>query len=214
MLGAALAALCFVLVWTMVHAGKDPFGLERRVDAGAADASPGLVRFSGWIQTVGGTVAAIVVTALVCFALWWKGRVVDALGFGGAVLGTMVLVGLVKLIEHRARPAGALIAESTDPYSFPSGHAARAAVWAVMAIVLAARLGVPRRGLTGIGIVGTYWTFLVAWSRLALLVHQFYDVMAGAFLGFAVGLSMSVVMAALDARPHWWSWVPVRHREP
>jgi undecaprenyl-diphosphatase len=66
----------------------------------------------------------------------------------------------------------------TDPHSFPSGHASRAA--ALTLVVLA-------RGLPWPGLALAVWSLLVGFSRVALGVHYLLDVAAGYLLGLAIG---------------------------
>ena len=66
-----------------------------------------------------------------------------------------------------------------DPHSFPSGHAARAMMLAVLSMQ------------TGSGwVIACFilWAVLVGLSRIALKLHYLLDVIAGWLLGIAGGL--------------------------
>lgn len=96
-----------------------------------------------------------------------------------SVLAALVLG--IKFIVRRRRPEGewGSIYRNTDPHSFPSGHAARAFLIAVLA--------------TGLGpawLAGLLWIWspLVALARVAMGVHYVSDVVAGAMLGTALAL--------------------------
>lgn len=109
-----------------------------------------------------------------------------------AVLAMMVLI--IKFSVRRARPAGewGLLYRSTDPHSFPSGHAARAFLLAVV--------------VTGLGpawlAIGLWiWAPLVALARVAMGVHFLSDVVAGMALGIVIGL------LALVAYPSVMIWL-------
>jgi undecaprenyl-diphosphatase len=107
----------------------------------------------------------------------WKPRLaVLILG----VIATAVLVLLIKFSVRRQRPEGEWggIYRSADPHSFPSGHAARA----VMLAVLAAGLGPP--WFAGLLLA---WAPLVGLARVAMGVHYLSDVLAGMLLGLLVG---------------------------
>jgi undecaprenyl-diphosphatase len=108
----------------------------------------------------------------------WKVRLVIMIA---GVIITAVLVLLVKFTVRRQRPAGEWghIYRSSDPHSFPSGHAARA----VMLAVLAAGLG--PAWLAGLLLV---WAPLVGLARVAMGVHFLSDVLAGMLLGSLIGL--------------------------
>lgn len=105
-------------------------------------------------------------------SLWRKWEVVEFLGI--SVLAALVLV--IKFRIRRKRPEGewGRIYRDTDPHSFPSGHAARAFLIAVIASALAP---------TWLAILLWIWAPLVALARVAMGVHYLSDVLAGAILG-------------------------------
>ena len=107
-----------------------------------------------------------------------------------AAIGALALVVLgVKLLIRRRRPEGewGAIYRSTDPHSFPSGHAARAFLLAVLAVAWSSAV------LAGILIV---WAPLVALSRVAMGLHYLSDVVGGALLGLiAGGVALAIVSA-------------------
>jgi len=118
--------------------------------------------------------------------VWWLGgdewqRRARAFVIG--ILGTALVVMLIKFTVRRKRPEGrwGSIYRNTDPHSFPSGHAARALMLAVMGLSL---------GPSWLGIVLMIWAPLVVIARAAMGVHYLSDVLAGAFLGLAMGALM------------------------
>jgi undecaprenyl-diphosphatase len=88
----------------------------------------------------------------------------------------------LKNLVRRSRPEGDLgwFERRFDPYSFPSGHSSRA--WAIVAISL---IMLPVWATIGFAV----WAVIIGWTRLAMGVHYFSDVAAGAILGFAVGIA-------------------------
>ena len=97
-----------------------------------------------------------------------------------AVAFTAVLVGAVKFSVRRQRPRGAESAlwssmPRYDRYSFPSGHAARAACIATIVSTADARLVLP----------GVLLTLVVAFARVAMGIHYLFDVVCGVFLGLS-----------------------------
>lgn len=104
-----------------------------------------------------------------------------------AVAVTAVLVLAIKFSIRRRRPEGewGQIYRKTDPHSFPSGHAARAALLAV----LGWGLGPPWLGWTL-----TSWALLVILARVAMGVHYLLDVIAGMVLGILIGLSILAIV--------------------
>lgn len=88
---------------------------------------------------------------------------------------------LLKFTIRRPRPDGewGQIYRITDPHSFPSGHAARSATLAVMAIAF---------GPPWFAIAVVIWAPWVGISRVALGVHYLSDVVAGWLVGAVMGL--------------------------
>jgi undecaprenyl-diphosphatase len=100
-----------------------------------------------------------------------------------AVGGEEVLTLTVKNVVDRSRPAFNPAAATLGP-SFPSGHAATAAVfYATAALLLGRRRGHTARALLAAGAAGI--AVAVAASRVLLDVHWLTDVIAGLALGWA-----------------------------
>ena len=96
---------------------------------------------------------------------------------------TALIVFTIKFTVRRRRPEGEWggFYRMTDPHSFPSGHAARAVMLAVLGLGL---------GPAWFGIVLLVWAPLVVLARVAMGVHFLSDVLAGAVLGLAIGLAV------------------------
>ena len=109
---------------------------------------------------------------------YWRFR---ALVLTVGILITAVFVMSIKFTIRRRRPEGQWggIYRSTDPHSFPSGHAARAILLAVLALGL---------GPVWLGVLLLVWAPLVSLARAAMGVHYLSDVVAGAFFGCLMGL--------------------------
>lgn len=110
---------------------------------------------------------------------YWRFR---ALAFGLCILVGAVLVLAIKFVIRRRRPEGewGAVYRSTDPHSFPSGHAARAVMLAVLALGM---------GPAWLGALLLVWAPLVGLARIAMGVHYLSDVLAGWFLGALMGLA-------------------------
>jgi membrane-associated phospholipid phosphatase len=108
---------------------------------------------------------------------YWKGR---ALTLILGILLTALVVMVVKFTVRRRRPEGEWggIYRSTDPHSFPSGHAVRAVM---LAVVL---LGI---GPLWLGLLLLVWSPLVGLARVVMGVHYLSDVLAGMVLGLVMG---------------------------
>jgi undecaprenyl-diphosphatase len=93
---------------------------------------------------------------------------------------TAITVLTVKFLVKRPRPQGewGQIYRSSDPHSFPSGHAARAIMLTVIIFL---------SGYAGLGLVMLIWTILVDLSRIGLGVHYISDILAGSVLGLLMG---------------------------
>ncbi len=109
---------------------------------------------------------------------YWKARAA-ALAIG--IVVTAVAVMVIKFSVRRRRPAGewGSIYRKSDPHSFPSGHAARGAMLATLALLL---------GPAWLGWLLAVWGPLVGLARVGLGVHYWSDVAVGMLLGVALGL--------------------------
>jgi undecaprenyl-diphosphatase len=122
--------------------------------------------------------------------VWWLGSpywrdlaVVMALG----ILLTALVVMAIKFTVRRRRPEGEWgnIYRATDPHSFPSGHAARAMMLAVLAIAL---------GPAWFGAVLLVWALCVSLARVAMGVHYLSDILVGMLLGVLLGVVMVIFL--------------------
>ncbi len=139
--------------------------------------------------------AGLIVIWLTGTPFWKRWAVVV---FGSiAVLAVIVLA--VKFTVRRRRPEGewGLIYRSTDPHSFPSGHAARAFLLAVVAAGL---------GPAWLAAALWVWAPLVALARVSMGVHYVSDILAGLALGIVMGgVSLGVYETALGLLTTWSS---------
>jgi undecaprenyl-diphosphatase len=104
----------------------------------------------------------------------------------GGIVGLAAVVLLIKFTVRRQRPPGewGAVYRNTDPHSFPSGHAARSAMLAVMAAGL---------GPAWFAWVILVWAPLVSLARVATGVHYLSDILAGILLGLLAGLFMLLI---------------------
>ncbi len=115
--------------------------------------------------------------------LWWLGNAFWrpwALTELLSIIGLAVLVLAIKFTIRRRRPEGEWggMYRSTDPHSFPSGHAARAFLIAALAIGM---------GPVWLAIFLCFWAPLVALARVAMGLHYLSDIAAGTVLGAIAG---------------------------
>lgn len=143
--------------------------------------------------------AALILLWFFSSPAWKQWEVVEFFG----MLGLAGVVLAIKFLVRRERPQGEWggIYRNTDPHSFPSGHAARAFLIAVLAAALAP---------LWLGILLWIWAPLVSLARVAMGVHYLSDVIAGALLGIVVALiglqiypPMIIWLIALIGFPLW-----------
>jgi len=114
---------------------------------------------------------------------FWRSWAVHIL-IGIAVLAVLVMA--IKLLVRRRRPPGewGAIYRNTDPHSFPSGHAARTVLLAILMTAWGPAWASP---------LAILWAPLVALARVALGVHYLSDILAGGLLGLAAALTAITV---------------------
>jgi len=107
----------------------------------------------------------------------WRPQI--ALLFLG-IFFTAISVLILKFLVKRPRPEGdwGQVYRSSDPHSFPSGHAARATMLTVIMFLT---------GYWWIGLIMVVWTLLVDISRVGLGVHYFSDILVGTLIGIFMG---------------------------
>ena len=116
--------------------------------------------------------------------LWWLGNSFWrpwALAMLVPIIFLAVLVLAIKFTIRRRRPEGEWggLYRKTDPHSFPSGHAARVVLLAVLA------LGI---GPGWLALSLCIWAPLVALARVSMGVHYLSDILAGFALGAGAGI--------------------------
>jgi undecaprenyl-diphosphatase len=100
---------------------------------------------------------------------------------GVATVSMAVLVLGIKFLVRRRRPEGewGAIYRKSDPHSFPSGHAARTALLATMAVGL---------GPVWFGWLLVIWAPAVSAARVITGLHYLSDVFAGIVIGILGGI--------------------------
>ena len=106
----------------------------------------------------------------------------------GVPVVAFVADALLKLLFHRARPAGALI-PLPQSYSFPSGHATvAAATYLTIGLLLSDRLSSTRAKALCLAFCALI-AIAIGGSRVYLGVHYLSDVVGGLVLGTAWALA-------------------------
>lgn len=104
------------------------------------------------------------------------------------ILITAIFVLVVKFSVRRRRPEGEWggVYRSTDPHSFPSGHAARCMLIAILVVTL---------GPVWLGVLLLIWAPLVSMARVAMGVHYLSDILAGMAIGALLGWVVLILVA-------------------
>ncbi|KZC12096.1 Presqualene diphosphate phosphatase [Dufourea novaeangliae] len=119
-----------------------------------------------------------------------------------ALLLDIVIIGLLKAVTRRRRPAINTdpFAMGPDKYSFPSGHASRPMLllyffyylWPVPVICIPPLVA---------------WLVAVALSRLLMRRHYILDIYAGLVIGYAEGILMSILYLEPGTCLYLVSWL-------
>jgi undecaprenyl-diphosphatase len=99
------------------------------------------------------------------------------------IVGTFLTAGVIFVIKYtvrRRRPQGewGMIYRVTNPHSFPSGHAARCFMLAVVGFAL---------GPVWFGLLLLIWGILVSVARVGMGVHYLSDIIVGSVIGLLMG---------------------------
>lgn len=189
-IGAILAAA--VLGAALTAAGPDiPSALDtwwNGVMAGVR--SDALVAFGTVLDQLGGSRIAIIMGLILVALLFlrrWRAAVFAAVVLVASVLVTQLL----KALFGRARPEDILV--DSDFGSFPSGHTANAATFAMLAILLLPRLWTV--------LIAAAWMLAMALSRTVLAAHWLSDTVGGMLVGAGVTLVVAGLMLTWAHRP-------------
>ncbi len=171
---------------------------EKITDALRLKESAGKVRSLAIFFAHSGDSWFILLALFVVWLLTFKPRVFWHYNMAEMAYSTIALAVVVLIIKFsikRQRPEGdwGAIYRKSDPHSFPSGHAARVTMLAVLAILL---------GPAWFAVLLALWAPLVSLARVAMGVHYFSDILAGFVLGIAAAFGFHA-LTPLVAR-----WLP------
>ncbi len=160
-------------------------------------ASPAMDQLLSVITDLGSTGVLILVALVAAVALELRGKRAQALFVVLAVVATLALNGLLKLIIARPRPESewAGIASGT---SFPSGHSMNAFVVYVALALVAWQLWGRRVGIVAL-VLALMLATAVGVSRIYLGVHWPTDVMGG----FVAGILCLLIVGGAVLGVRW-----------
>ena len=142
------------------------------------------------VTDLGNTDVVIGVTLVALIVLALKRRPIE---MGVLFFGTIITFWLSTFTKgevQRPRPSGHII--DVGGYAYPSGHAAHAVVYTVIAII-AARVLPGTFSRVALVIAGLLVTAAIGASRIYLDVHWVSDVTGGFALGAAVFSTLAVI---------------------
>jgi undecaprenyl-diphosphatase len=157
-------------------------------------ASPALDSVMWAITTLGSTLVVAPLFILAEAALFVARRRREALFLAIAILGSVIMNAVLKLLIQRPRPQLPWAQTPLD-FSFPSGHTMNALVFYLALALIAWVIWGPRVGIPAT-IAAVVLAALIGVSRIYLGAHYFSDVVAGFLAGLAWLL---IVSAGFDA---------------
>ena len=131
------------------------------------------------LSEIGNPVLWLFVAAL----LYWKGKEMESFFLTNLIVFSSAIVGFMKFGFAVPRPNETIqglrvLSSAPTSYSFPSGHSATiGAIFGYFKGILA------KKWVVLIGVIA----LIVAFSRLYLGMHFFFDVAVGLFIGYIIG---------------------------
>lgn len=203
----AVLALAMAVVFGALAADLVLHGPVTRLDGPVsawfgAHPRPWLTDLMVALSAAHGTLAILVVAAVMAIVLAAVGQAQWVPALVLTVPGGLLLNGVVKLAFHRARPVFDHPLVHLGSFSFPSGHAAGSTVlWGFLLVLWRAREREPAARLAGAA-VAIIVVALTCLSRVYLGAHYPSDVLAGIAEGTLWLLGcFAVVQAVARRRP-------------
>lgn len=135
-----------------------------------------------WLTRIGDPITLWLLVGAAVIWLAVERRVADAVWLAAVCFTGGLLVSLLKVIVHRARPEIDEVIVTARGFSFPSGHASNTTVvMSALAIVLTA--GRRRRSAIAALLAAAIVAAIVGLTRVVLGVHFATDVAAGWLVG-------------------------------
>lgn len=181
-----LAIWAFSGVLDAVLDNKTLVAIDRAVETWFhAHATAGGLAFFNIVTQLGSPVVNVLI-GIVAIYLLYKRQFPLLFTWLAANLGGKIIELVIKNTVHRSRPTYAAEFLRTVSFSFPSGHTMGSTIcYLMLAYIVAARPGTPRRARPAAFVVAMVVIVAVAFSRLYLQVHYPTDVIGGFTAGFA-----------------------------
>ena len=190
-----LLAICAIILFFILAffiKADQLYGFESWVYAEATEhMSDFLTAILVFITNIGGPIGIMCVCAVIYAIPKLRNRV--AIPVSIAVVSSLVLNTILKGIFARERP-NILRLVSENYYSFPSGHAmVNMALYSIL-IIYAYKLIKNKKIRYTIYTVLTALILVIGFTRIYLGVHYAGDIIGGWLMGFAVSLSVYMIM--------------------
>jgi undecaprenyl-diphosphatase len=143
--------------------------------------SPILTFFAEGIAIVFDTTSLVIISIVISGILFLKKRKLEGLFLLGAMGGDALIVSILKALDHVARPANAIVADTG--FSYPSGHSAGMVVFMGVLAYFALRHWRSTRARVAIGVSLGVLVGVVGFDRIYLNVHWLSDVFGGWLFG-------------------------------
>ena len=150
-----------------------------------AHATPAVTRAMLFVTTWNSVAGVLAMSAVLGYVLWRRGQRQWLLALVATVPGGDAVNVLMKLSFARARPSFINPIVTLDTFSFPSGHAASAALFYGFLACLLMRQAPRIRQRALIVAAAALMVVLVGFSRIYLGAHYLTDVVAGTAEGLA-----------------------------
>jgi membrane-associated phospholipid phosphatase len=150
-----------------------------------AHATPAITNAMLFITTWNSVAGVLLMSAILGCVLWRRGQRAWLLALVATVPGGDAVNVLMKLSFARARPSFLDPIVTLDTFSFPSGHAASAALFYGFLACLLMRHAAGFGQRAAIAVAAALMVALVGFSRIYLGAHYLTDVVAGAAEGLA-----------------------------
>lgn len=174
---------------------RETIGFDQTVRNSVHDtASPALTEFMRAVSFCGSTVFLTALFVCVAAAFYYLRRRRAFVLFVLTMLGSTILLTVLKAIFQRARPDAYFDYALPSSYSFPSGHSlSSVCFYGILAWLVTARMK-NRAAKIAVWTLAVLLIFLIGLSRVYLGVHYPSDVLAG----YAAGIVWVVTVALGD----------------
>lgn len=177
---SVLGAGVFVALGALVKPPRAAFRFDLAVSQALHDGCPpALVRFLRVLAVLGEGWLLAVFAVVGGAALLLARRRIWAAGWAAAFAGGGIISTVLKLSYARARPSFAHPLATANGFSFPSGHAMGAVLFAGMLAYLGSQTTTTSARQAVLVMAAVVWVLVMGLSRIVLGVHYPSDVLGG-----------------------------------